>query len=144
MGKRDNLSIKQTSQKKTAVTMVRLFAILRFSKPRQPTRFVGLGNALLEYPSTFQTMYFTTTTQGVQARCLTVFVFCRWRFLGVGFCVRVCVWKSLKKKGWCQSAKFIVLWMKLNLRPKIWMSVIFHFPLVMLWVSSRKSTCYIS
>eukprot|EP00441_Pelagodinium_beii_P027977 CAMPEP_0197660614 /NCGR_PEP_ID=MMETSP1338-20131121/50953_1 /TAXON_ID=43686 ORGANISM="Pelagodinium beii, Strain RCC1491" /NCGR_SAMPLE_ID=MMETSP1338 /ASSEMBLY_ACC=CAM_ASM_000754 /LENGTH=290 /DNA_ID=CAMNT_0043237997 /DNA_START=163 /DNA_END=1035 /DNA_ORIENTATION=- len=30
-------------------------------------RFVGLGNALLEYPSTFQTMYFTTSTQGVQA-----------------------------------------------------------------------------
>lgn len=30
-------------------------------------RFVGLGNTLLEYPSTFQTMYFTATTKGVQA-----------------------------------------------------------------------------
>jgi len=30
-------------------------------------KFVGLGNTLLEYPSTFQTMYFTASTRGVQA-----------------------------------------------------------------------------
>lgn len=30
-------------------------------------KFVGLGNELLEYPSTFQTMYFTANTAGVQA-----------------------------------------------------------------------------
>eukprot|EP00437_Effrenium_voratum_P021395 CAMPEP_0181445842 /NCGR_PEP_ID=MMETSP1110-20121109/25796_1 /TAXON_ID=174948 /ORGANISM="Symbiodinium sp., Strain CCMP421" /LENGTH=291 /DNA_ID=CAMNT_0023569899 /DNA_START=166 /DNA_END=1041 /DNA_ORIENTATION=+ len=36
-------------------------------------RFIGLGNALLEYPSTFQTMYFTTTTQGVQATSQSAF-----------------------------------------------------------------------
>eukprot|EP00930_Biecheleria_cincta_P056288 TRINITY_DN42435_c0_g1_i1.p1 TRINITY_DN42435_c0_g1~~TRINITY_DN42435_c0_g1_i1.p1 ORF type:complete len:324 (+),score=67.28 TRINITY_DN42435_c0_g1_i1:220-1191(+) len=31
-------------------------------------KFVGLGNELLEYPSTFQTMYFTANTAGVQAK----------------------------------------------------------------------------
>lgn len=30
-------------------------------------KFVGLGNELLEYPSTFQTMYFTANSAGVQA-----------------------------------------------------------------------------
>jgi len=62
------LSIVSMEQGKYAVQLIWLTqSVLDEPVTEAGLKFVGLGNALLEYPSTFQTMYFTTTTQGVQA-----------------------------------------------------------------------------
>jgi len=62
------LSIVSMEQGKYAVQLIWLTQrVLDEPVTEAGLKFVGLGNALLEYPSTFQTMYFTTTTQGVQA-----------------------------------------------------------------------------
>lgn len=68
------LSITSMEQGKYAVQLIWLSqSVLDEPVTEAGLKFVGLGNALLEYPSTFQTMYFTTTTQGVQATSESAF-----------------------------------------------------------------------
>lgn len=68
------LSIKSMEQGKYAVHLIWLSqSILDEPVTQAGMRFIGLGNALLEYPSTFQTMYFTSSTRGVQATSQSAF-----------------------------------------------------------------------
>eukprot|EP00440_Ansanella_granifera_P025323 gb/GFBE01027500.1/.p1 GENE.gb/GFBE01027500.1/~~gb/GFBE01027500.1/.p1 ORF type:complete len:325 (+),score=88.06 gb/GFBE01027500.1/:1-975(+) len=61
-------SFKSMEQGKYAVELLWATQTIKDEPVTQAgMRFVGLGNTLLEYPSTFQTMYFTTSTAGVQA-----------------------------------------------------------------------------
>jgi hypothetical protein len=63
------LSLKSMEQGKYAVELYWQSQTIAESPVTQPgMRFVGLGNGLLEYPSTYQTMYFTASTKGVQAQ----------------------------------------------------------------------------
>ncbi|CAE7261415.1 unnamed protein product [Symbiodinium pilosum] len=61
-------------QGKYAVTLIWLSqSILDEPEMQAGMKFIGLGNNLLEYPSTFQTMYFAASTQGVQATSQSAF-----------------------------------------------------------------------
>eukprot|EP00930_Biecheleria_cincta_P054780 TRINITY_DN41186_c0_g1_i1.p1 TRINITY_DN41186_c0_g1~~TRINITY_DN41186_c0_g1_i1.p1 ORF type:complete len:325 (-),score=66.35 TRINITY_DN41186_c0_g1_i1:173-1147(-) len=63
------LSLKSMEQGKYAVELYWGSQQIAAEPVTQPgMRFVGLGNGLLEYPSTYQTMYFTASTKGVQAQ----------------------------------------------------------------------------
>eukprot|EP00931_Biecheleriopsis_adriatica_P121700 TRINITY_DN96760_c0_g1_i1.p1 TRINITY_DN96760_c0_g1~~TRINITY_DN96760_c0_g1_i1.p1 ORF type:complete len:325 (-),score=94.93 TRINITY_DN96760_c0_g1_i1:66-1040(-) len=61
-------SFKSMEQGKFAVELLWASQTIKDEPVTQAgLKFVGLGNTLLEYPSTFQTMYFTSSTSGVQA-----------------------------------------------------------------------------
>jgi len=63
------LSLKSMEQGKYAVELYWRDQQIAETPVTQPgMRFVGLGNGLLEYPSTYQTMYFTASTKGVQSK----------------------------------------------------------------------------
>jgi len=62
------LSLKSMEQGKYAVELNWASQSIAKEPVIQPgMKFVGLGNGLLEFPSTYQTMYFTASTKGVQA-----------------------------------------------------------------------------
>ena len=142
MGKRgnDNLSMEQHTNKQsnnqTNITKKSschngpAVCILRFSKPRLFNQVCRLGECAVGISIHFPDHVLHNHDPGSAGALFDCFCFLSLKVFGGWFlCVCVCLWKSLKKR---YGAKCIALCMKLNLRPKIRMSVIFHFPLVML------------